>query len=51
MGTSEGDKVEILGLMGDDYEKKYYQIDRPDAIEIIKIIMEELQLKQKKSGK
>jgi HTH-type transcriptional regulator / antitoxin HigA len=45
--TPESDEADILGLMVDDYEKKYYPIDAPDPIEAIKIRMEELQLKQK----
>lgn len=45
-GTEESDELDILGLMIDDYENKYYPIDAPDPIEAIKIRMEELQLKQ-----
>ena len=45
-GTPESDELEILGLMIDDYENKYYPIEAPDPIEAIKIRMEELQLKQ-----
>ncbi len=46
IGTSEGDEADILGLLVDEYEKKYYPIEAPDPIEAIKIRMEELQLKQ-----
>ena len=45
-GTPESDELEILGLMVDDYENKYYPIDAPDPIEAIKIRMEEMFLKQ-----
>lgn len=45
--TPEGDELEILGLMVDDYENKFYPIEAPDPIEAIKIRMEEMNLKQK----
>ena len=47
IGTPESDEADILGLIIDDYENKYYPINPPDPIEAIKIRMEELQLKQK----
>lgn len=46
VGTPEGDEADVLGLLVDEYEKKYYPIDAPDPIEAIKIRMEEMQLKQ-----
>ena len=46
IGTPESDVADILGLMIDEYEKKYYPIEAPDPIEAIKIRMEELHLKQ-----
>ncbi len=46
IGTQESDEADILGLIIDDYEKKYYPIEAPDPIEAIKIRMEEMQLKQ-----
>jgi HTH-type transcriptional regulator/antitoxin HigA len=46
LGTPESDELEILGLMVDDYENKYYPIDAPDPIEAIKIRMEEMHLRQ-----
>jgi HTH-type transcriptional regulator / antitoxin HigA len=46
IGSSEGDEADILGLLVDEYEKKYYPIEAPDPIEAIKIRMEELQLRQ-----
>ena len=46
VGTPESDEADVLGVLIDEYEKKYYQIDSPDPIEAIKIRMEELQLKQ-----
>jgi len=44
--TPESDEADVLGLLIDEYEKKYYHIDAPDPIEAIKIRMEEMQLKQ-----
>ena len=46
IGSPESDEADMLGLMIDEYEKKYYPIDAPDPIEAIKIRMEEMQLKQ-----
>ena len=46
LGTPESDELEILGLMVDDYENKYYPIEAPDPIEAIKIRMEEMRLRQ-----
>lgn len=46
IGTQESDEADIIGLLIDDYENKYYPIAAPDPIEAIKIRMEELQLKQ-----
>jgi HTH-type transcriptional regulator / antitoxin HigA len=46
-GTPESDEADLLGLLVDEYEKKYYPIEAPDPIEAIKIRMEEMQLKQK----
>jgi len=46
IGTKDSDEADILGLMIDDYEKKYYPIEAPDPIEAIKIRMEEMRLKQ-----
>jgi HTH-type transcriptional regulator/antitoxin HigA len=46
LGTPEGDELEILGLMVDNYENQHYPIEAPDPIEAIKIRMEEMHLKQ-----
>jgi len=46
IGTQESDEADILGLIIDEYEKKYYPIETPDPIEAIKIRMEEMHLKQ-----
>jgi len=47
IGTPDSDEADILGLIIDEYEKKHYPIDAPDPIEVIKICMEEMHLKQK----
>jgi HTH-type transcriptional regulator/antitoxin HigA len=46
IGTAESDEADVLGLLVDEYEKKYYPIEVPDPIEAIKIRMEEMQLRQ-----
>jgi HTH-type transcriptional regulator/antitoxin HigA len=46
IGTAESDEADVLGLLVDEYEKKYYPIEAPDPIEAIKIRMEEMQLRQ-----
>ena len=46
IGTPESDEADILGLLIDDYERKYFPIEAPDPIEAIKIRMEEMKLKQ-----
>lgn len=44
-GTKEGDELELLGLLIDNYEKIHYPIDLPDPIEAIKFRMEQLNYK------
>ena len=46
IGTTESDEADVLGLLIDEYEKKYYPIEAADPIEAIKIRMDEMQLKQ-----
>lgn len=46
IGTPESDEADILGLLIDEFEKKYYPIEAPDPIEAIKIRMEEMHLRQ-----
>jgi HTH-type transcriptional regulator/antitoxin HigA len=41
-GTPEGDELEILGILIDNYENSRYPIDFPDPIEAIKFRMEQL---------
>lgn len=45
--SKDGDEAEILSLLIENYENKYYPIDTPDPIQAIKIRMEEMNLKQK----
>ena len=41
-GTKEGDELEILGVLIDNYENIYSPIDLPDPIEAILFRMEQL---------
>ncbi len=41
-GTVEGDELEILGILIDQYENEHFPIDLPDPIEAIKFRMEQL---------
>ena len=45
-GSIESDEADVLAVLIDDYEKKYFPIASPDPIEAIKIRMEEMHLKQ-----
>ncbi len=45
-GTKEGDELEILGILIENYENTYYSIGLPDPIEAIKFRMEQLDLSQ-----
>ena len=46
-GTYEGDKLDILLVLVDDYEKIHYPILPPDPIEAIKFRMEQMNLTRK----
>jgi len=46
-GTPEGDELELLSIIIENYENVHYKIDLPDPIEAVKIRMEEMGLKQK----
>lgn len=41
-GTKEGDELEVLGMLIDQYENEQFPIDLPDPIEAIKFRMEQL---------
>lgn len=45
-GTKEGDELEVLALIIEDYEDKNYPIDSPDPIEAIKFRMEQMGMNQ-----
>ena len=47
MGTSEGDELELLALLIKDYEEKHYPVRLPDPVNMIKLRMEEMGLKNK----
>ena len=49
-GTKEGDELEILALIIEDYENKHYPIEPPHPIEAIKFRMEQMGMKQKDLG-
>jgi HTH-type transcriptional regulator/antitoxin HigA len=40
--TAEGDELEILGVLIDNFEKIHFSIDLPDPIEAIKFRMEQM---------
>jgi HTH-type transcriptional regulator/antitoxin HigA len=46
-GTEEGDELEILAIVIDNYENENFPIGMPDPISAIKFRMEQLGLKQK----
>src|SRR6476620_5870387 len=41
-GTSEGDELEVLGILIDKYEQEHYPVEYPDPIEAIKFRMEQM---------
>lgn len=45
-GTKEGDELEILGILIENYENELYAIELPDPIEAIKFRMEQLDYSQ-----
>jgi HTH-type transcriptional regulator / antitoxin HigA len=51
IGTPEGDELELLSLLIDNYEKVQYPIDLPDPIEAIKFRMDQLGFKPKDLAK
>ena len=47
LGTPNGDRLELLAKLVEDYEKARFQFKRPDPIEAIRFRMEEQGLRQK----
>ena len=41
-GTTEGDELEVLGILIDKYEQEHYPIGYPDPVEAIKFRMKQL---------
>lgn len=46
-GTDEGDELEILSILIDQYENENFPIGMPDPIEAIKFRMKQMGMKQK----
>ena len=46
-GTKDGDKLDVLLVLVEDYENKHHQILPPDPIEAIKFRMEQMNLSRK----
>lgn len=46
-GTEEGDELEILSILIDQYENENFPIGMPDPIEAIKFRMEQMGMNQK----
>ena len=46
-GTEEGDELEILAMLIDNYESENFPIEMPDPISAIHFRMEQMGLKQK----
>jgi HTH-type transcriptional regulator / antitoxin HigA len=41
-GTKEGDELQLLGILIEQYENEHFPIDLPDPIEAIKFRMEQM---------
>ena len=50
-GTDEGDELELLSLLIENYENQQHPIDLPDPIEAIKFRMDQLGYKKKDLAK
>ena len=44
--TKEGDELEVLSILIDNYENEHFPVDSPDPIEAIKFRMDQLGIKQ-----
>ena len=47
LGTADGDRLELLAKLVEDYEKEHFSFARPDALSAIRFRMEERGLRQK----
>lgn len=45
-GTPQGDELEVLGILIDEFEKRQFPIASPDPVEAVKFRMEQLGLTQ-----
>ncbi|MCH8496398.1 MAG: helix-turn-helix domain-containing protein [Balneolales bacterium] len=45
-GTPQGDELEVLGILIDEFEKRQFPITSPDPVEAVKFRMEQLGLTQ-----
>ncbi|MEX0929134.1 MAG: helix-turn-helix domain-containing protein [Balneolales bacterium] len=50
-GTSEGDELEILGILVEQFEKEHFPIDSPKPVDAIKFRMDQLGLSQRDLAK
>lgn len=50
-GTPEGDRLELLAKLVEDYEKERFKFEKPDPIEALRYRMEEQGLRQKDLAK
>ena len=46
-GTPDGDRLDVLLVLIDDYESKHHRIDPPDPVDAIKFRMEQMNLTRK----
>ena len=47
VGTADGDRLDVLLVLIEDYESKHHPIDPPDPVDAIKFRMEQLNLTRK----
>lgn len=47
VGTADGDRLDVLLVLVDDYESKHHPIDPPDPVDAIKFRMEQMNLTRK----
>ena len=45
-GTQEGDELEVLGILVENYEKQHFSIEAPNPLEAVTFRMEQLGLRQ-----
>ena len=51
LGTTEGDELEILGILVEQYEEAHFPFDLPDPIEAIMFRMDQMNLNQRDLAK